>query len=143
MGYVETNCRAPNEKITLRVRKSGFFLFWKWVWGVLGCWLLLIPTISAIKETVIFKTTEYVITDKKVVEKYGCFSIQCDQMGIEKVENVTTQVSFWGRIFNFGDVVIQGTNRNNIYFNDVRNAEQIRNEINKLIFSGEKDEISY
>lgn len=142
MSYVEKNCLVPNEKITLRVQKSKVFLFWAWFWGVLGCWLLLVPIILAIRETIIFNTTEYIITDKKVIEKYGWISVKYDQMGIEKVENVTSRISFWGRLFNFGDVIIQGTNGNDVIFSRVRNTNQIVVEINKLLFDNKTNDLS-
>ena len=51
MAYLENNVISAKENIVLKANKNAIFLVLKWIWGVLGFWLLLIPTISAIKET--------------------------------------------------------------------------------------------
>jgi hypothetical protein len=51
-------------------------------------------------------------------------------MALEKIENITVNSSFWGRIFGYGNVIIQGTNRNNINFNYVKSPEDVRKFIN-------------
>ena len=67
------------------------------------------------------------------MEKYGWISISSDQMKLEKIENTTVNYTFWGRIFNYGEVCIQGTNRNNIYFSNIKNAEKVQKQINELL----------
>ena len=79
-----------------------------------------------------FRTTEYLVTNKRVLEKYGWISTYSDDMPLAKIENITVNYSFWGKIFNFGDVCIQGTNRNNVSFTCIENAEEIKRQINNL-----------
>ena len=133
MSYLKKNVVTSNEKIMIEPKKNPIFLILKWIWGVLGCWLLLIPTFKAIKATIEFCTTEYLVTNKCVMEKYGWISISSDQMKLEKIENITVNYTFWGRIFNYGEVCIQGTNRNNIYFSNIKNAEKVQKQINELL----------
>ena len=132
MGYVEENVIQKNEHIIQIVELHPIRLIFAWIWGVLGFWLLLIPTIKAIKETINYKCTEYVITDKKTIEKYGFVKVLCDEMNLNKIENITINASFWGRIFGYGNVCIQGTNRNNINFICVKDPESVRKTINNL-----------
>ena len=82
------------------------------------------------RDNLYYATTELVLTNKKVIEKYGLVSIHCDEMGLDKIENITVNCSFWGRIFGYGNVCIQGTNRNNINFCGVRKPEVVRKTIN-------------
>ena len=133
MAYLENNVISAKENIVLKANKNSIFLVLKWIWGVLGFWLLLIPTISAIKETVSFYTTEYIVTDSKVYEKYGWISTSTDEMPLSKIENIVVNYTFWGKIFNYGVLSIQGTNRNNITFTNIKNAEQVKRQINELI----------
>jgi len=132
MGYVEENVIQKNEHIIQIVELHPIRLIFAWIWGVLGFWLLLIPTIKAIKETINYKYTEYVITDKKTIEKYGFVKVHCDEMNLNKIENITINASFWGRIFGYGNVCIQGTNRNNINYICVKDPESVRKTINNL-----------
>ena len=95
-------------------------------------WLLLIPTITAIGATVKFCATEYLVTDKNVMEKHGLVSTHTNEMPLEKIENIVVEYTFWGKLFNYGTIRFQGANRNNICFNFVKNAETIKKEINSL-----------
>ncbi|MBO5908081.1 MAG: PH domain-containing protein [Clostridia bacterium] len=80
-----------------------------------------------------FCTTEYLVTDQKVMEKYGWISTHTDEMPLSKIENVVVNYTFWGKIFNYGTVICQGTNRNNVSFYYVKDAESIKKELNELI----------
>lgn len=105
MSYIEDNVLSADEKIITRAVISKVPLFWRWVWGVLGFWLLLVPTIKAIRYTIEYRCTEYVITNNKVIEKTGIVSVRCNEMNLDKMENVTISQSFWGRMFHYGTVV--------------------------------------
>jgi uncharacterized membrane protein YdbT with pleckstrin-like domain len=133
MSYLSEKVLTPGEVEKVKPEKNSIFLVLKWVWGILGCWLLLIPTIQAIKATVEFCTTEYLVTDKRVLEKYGWIATHSDDMPLTKIENITVNYSFWGKIFNFGDVCIQGANRNNVRFTRIKDAETIKKQINNLL----------
>ena len=132
-SYLKDNVVSDKETIVIEPKKNPIFLVASWIWGVLGCWLLLIPTIRAIKATIRFCTTEYLVTDQKVMEKYGWISTHTDEMPLSKIENIVVNYSFWGKIFNYGTVVCQGTNRNNVVFSYVKDAESIKKQINSLI----------
>ena len=60
-------------------------------------------------------------------------SVHCDEMRLEKIENVTINQTFFGRMFNYGNVCIQGANRNNITFSNVKNVNEIKKAINNLL----------
>lgn len=133
MSYLEKNVVGQNESIILRPQKNPIFLTLRWIWGILGCWLLLIPTVKAITATVRYRTTEYLITDKKVMEKNGWISTHTDEMPLTKIENVVVSYTFWGKIFNYGTIIFQGANRNNVRFDYIKNAEALKKQVNDLI----------
>ena len=132
MSYIQDNYIDADEKIIYSPTKSKIPLFWHWVYGILFSWLLLIPTIKAIKYTLAFKYKEYAVTNKKLIEKYGIVNVHCDEMRINRIENVTINKTFWGRLFNYGNICIKGTNRNNINFYGIIDPEAARKEINKI-----------
>lgn len=134
MKYLEQNVITSNEHIIIEPKINKIFLVLKWVWGILGCWLLLIPTISAIIATVKYKTTEYAVTDKRVVEKYGWIATHTDEMPLNKLENVTVTYTFFGKMWNYGTVTFQGANHNNITFSNVKNAEDIKRKLNEIMY---------
>ena len=133
MNYIETNSLVSDEKIRYMPQKCKIPLFWHWVFGILFFWLLLIPLIKAIRYHIEFVTTEYAITDKKVIEKYGLLSVVCDEMKLEKIENVTISKTFWGNVFNYGDLHIQGANRNNVNFSGIKYPEEAKKMIHQML----------
>ena len=133
MGYLMKNVVSSKETVKITPKKNPIFLIFRWIWGVLGCWLLLIPTIKAIKATVNYTTTEYLVTDQKVLEKYGWISTHTDEMSLTKVENIVVNYTFWGKIFNYGTLILQGANNNNISFTTVKDAELIKKQLHELL----------
>ena len=132
-SYLKKKVVGINESIKVPVKINPIIVVLKWIWGVLGCWLLLIPTIQAISATVKFKTTEFLVTDKRVMEKYGWLSTHTDEMPLGKIENITVDYTFWGKILNYGTITFQGANRNNVKFTWVKDAESIKKRINEMI----------
>ena len=57
---------------------------------------------------VTYKTTELAFTNKRVIAKIGFISRQTIEINIAKVESIQVIQSIWGRIFNFGTIVIAG-----------------------------------
>lgn len=139
MSYLMEKVVLPNESVKVKPEKNPIFLILKWVWGVLGFWLLLIPTYYAVKATIEYKTTEYLVTDKRVLEKYGWISTHTDDMPLGKIENVTVDYTFFGKIFNYGTVRIEGANFNDIEFTDIKNAEEIKKAVTTIMYAEEKE----
>ena len=133
MSYLEKNVVSSSETIKITPKKNPIFLILRWIWGVLGCWLLLIPTIKAIKETVRYCTTEYLVTNQKIMEKYGWISTHTDEMPLTRIENIIVNYTFWGKIFNYGTVICKGTNKDNVVFANVKDAESVKKQLNELI----------
>lgn len=124
---------SSKEVVKIKPQKNSIFLVLAWIWGILGCWLIFIPTVKAIIKTVKFCSTEYLITDKNAMEKYGWISTHTDEMPLEKIENIVVNYTFWGKVFNYGNICLQGTNRNNINFTQIKDAESIKKQINDLL----------
>lgn len=77
----------------------------KWAIGILFCWLIA-PLVYAIVETVHFTHTELVLTNRRLIFKRGVVNIKAKDIPLPKVKGVSVQVTFWGRIFNWGVVYI-------------------------------------
>lgn len=63
MSYVKKHIITDNDIIIAKVELSPLRLIIAWILGIFFCWLLFIPTIKAIKISIIFDTTEYYITN--------------------------------------------------------------------------------
>jgi uncharacterized membrane protein YdbT with pleckstrin-like domain len=55
------------------------------------------------------KTTDLVVTDRRVIAKWGLFSIRTIEQRIAKIESIRIEQDLMGRLFNYGTIVIHGT----------------------------------
>jgi len=53
------------------------------------------------------KTNIWIVTNLRVIDEFGVFSINSKESPLDKINNVSYRKPFLGRIFNFGDVHIQ------------------------------------
>lgn len=105
-NYVERNLN-PKESILKNAELHPIHLVMAWIWGIVGCWLLLIPTIIAIRKTIIYLNTELSVTDKRVIGKAGFINSTSLDAPLNKIQNVTVSSGLWGKIFKYGNIEIQ------------------------------------
>jgi uncharacterized membrane protein YdbT with pleckstrin-like domain len=55
------------------------------------------------------RSTELAVTNRRVIFKRGFIRRHTIEMNMDKVESVDVDQSFWGRIFNYGTIVVHGT----------------------------------
>lgn len=79
--------------------------------GIIGLYWLLIAYIK-------FKTSEYAITDRRVLMKTGWIQRNSLEIFLRKLEAINVNQTVPGRIFNYGTLVIIGTGgTEDFYFN--------------------------
>ncbi|MDP9098338.1 MAG: PH domain-containing protein, partial [Verrucomicrobiota bacterium] len=76
--------------------------YWAWL-------LLVLPAGILLSAAVTVKTSELVITDRRVLIKVGFIQRHTFEMFISKIESVAVFQSMLGRLFNYGTVEIRGT----------------------------------
>ncbi len=74
-------------------------------------------------------TTETVVTDKRIIHKYGFIARHTTEMNITKVETVDVIQPFWGRLLNYGTVRAVGTGATWETLPHVAAPLQLRNNI--------------
>ena len=53
-------------------------------------------------------TTELAVTNKRVIAKFGFISRQTIELNVKKVESMQVHQGIFGRMFNYGSLVISG-----------------------------------
>ena len=53
-------------------------------------------------------TTELAITNKRVIAKFGLISRSTIEINLQKIESIQVNQGFFGRIFNYGSIVVSG-----------------------------------
>lgn len=100
MSYVTEHLR-PGEKIILEARITPWAvvgsLVWSWMFAFLPSLFVLLRQMR----------TELGITNRRVIVKAGVLSSTTTETTLDKVQNVTFRQPMFGKIFNYGTVVIQ------------------------------------
>lgn len=55
-----------------------------------------------------YKTTELAFTNKRVIAKFGFIRRRTVELNISKVETIQVEQGVFGRIFNYGSLIISG-----------------------------------
>jgi uncharacterized membrane protein YdbT with pleckstrin-like domain len=68
--------------------------------------LILIPMAIVIRDFLAWWNRQYVITSRRVIQVSGTFNKRVTDSSLEKVNDVKMAQSFFGRVFDFGDLEI-------------------------------------
>lgn len=95
-----------------RIVYLGHISLWP-LWHLIAFGVILVPVgvglILLGIAYVRFKSTELGVTTKRIIVKHGFVSRQTIEINLSKAESVQVDQSVWGRMFNFGTLVISGT----------------------------------
>lgn len=111
-----------------------------WVWGILGFWLLFIPTFKAIKKTIDYFNTELAFTDKRVIGKAGFVNSASLDAPLNKVQSVTVSSDFFGKTFGYGDIEV-ATAGGSVSFHGIKDAEGFKRLLMNQIDEAENAKI--
>ena len=104
-----------------------------WAW-----FLVVIPVGILVSAAVTVRTSELVITDRRVLIKVGFIQRHTFEMFISKIESVAVFQSMLGRVFNYGTVEIRGTGGSAESFATIAEPLPFRDAIQLVQSSSEK-----
>jgi hypothetical protein len=105
--------------------------YWAWL-------LLVIPAGILLSAAVTIRTSELVITDRRVLIKVGFIQRHTFEMFISKIESVAVFQSMLGRLFNYGTVEIRGTGGSSESFATIAAPLPFRDAIQLVQTSSER-----
>lgn len=155
MGYAEQNL-MPDEQIiykanlhwALFLRPTGFLLIAIVLLliasgrsidsdlGFLYCLagiLILISIVSGIGALITYRTTEFALTNKRVIAKTGWLRRRSVELLLQKVESIGVNQSILGRILNFGTITVTGTGGTKEPFNSISAPQELRKCVNAQV----------
>jgi uncharacterized membrane protein YdbT with pleckstrin-like domain len=71
-------------------------------------------------------TSEYAITNKRVIIKVGLISRRTVEMNVQKVESIAVNQSILGRILGYGDITVVGTGASRETFEQISKPIKFR-----------------
>jgi len=118
MGYVESNLMA-GEQVILQTRIHGIVFLPPAVVILLGVGLFMMPVAGLLVLLVGVVmlagawirhwTSEFAVTDRRVIIKVGLISRQTIEINMSKVESVEVRQGILARLLNYGTIVVIGT----------------------------------
>jgi len=72
----------------------------------LGLILMLVPLITMVRDILVWTNRQYIVTNRRVIQISGILDKTVTDSSLEKVNDVKMVQSFWGRMFNYGDIQI-------------------------------------
>jgi len=96
------------------------------IWFLVALLLLVWPFIAR-------RSTELAITDKRLIAKYGVISTQSIEIRFDKIETVRVKQGLFGRMLNYGDIVVTGTGSTFDPIRNISNAKNFRNALNQAM----------
>jgi uncharacterized membrane protein YdbT with pleckstrin-like domain len=120
MSYVDQSL-IPNETVTFRTRLHPIVFASPAVvallavallaYGVNGLagFLFLVALILGLMKLLVYRSSEFAVTNKRVIIKVGVFRRRTLEMLLSKVEAIAVTQGIMGRIFGCGSIVVTGT----------------------------------
>jgi len=116
-SYVDNNLLAE-EKVLHRAHTSLWSLAPMILLGVLLL-VLVVGLFFLIAAWIRYRTTEFAVTDRRIIAKTGLMSRRTVEMFLDKVESLNVEQSVPGRIFGYGTVTIRGTGATSETFGNI------------------------
>jgi len=105
---------------------SSFYLC---TWGI----ILLYAVLLALQAAIIMFTTEFAVTNRRIIAKTGFIRRHTLEMFLHKVESVRVNQNVLQRLLNFGSVTVTGTGGTRESFKAIVDPVGVRGAINQVI----------
>ncbi len=119
MGYVEDSL-ISGEQVTYRAELH-------WIVFVSLKALLTLFILPLIERA----TSEFAVTNRRVIIKVGLISRRTVELKLEKIESIGVDQSIPGRIFGYGTIVVKGTGGTNEPFRGIARPLEFRKAVNE------------
>ena len=123
-SYVDGNLLAQ-EKVLYRAHTSLWSLMPMLLLGVLLL-VIIVGLFILIAAWIKYKTTEFAVTDRRVIAKTGLISRRTVEMFLDKVESLNVDQTIPGRMFDYGTVTIRGTGATSEPFGSISAPMELR-----------------
>ena len=108
MGSFVQGTLGKDEKIIVEGRVSGWALVPSIIIGMITIPLVGLGIIIILSAVFTYISTELAVTNKRVVAKTGFIKRSTIELNLSKVESIQVHQGLFGRILNYGSLVVSG-----------------------------------
>jgi uncharacterized membrane protein YdbT with pleckstrin-like domain len=149
MSYIEKNLMI-GERIMYRAKLHWIVFLWPIIWFVVAVLSLtkygnteggkilagifiLLAIIMGIGSQIKYSTSEFGITNKRVIVKVGFIRRNSIEVLLSKVEGIQVNQGILGRILGYGSIVVSGTGGTKDPFRKISNPFEFRKKAQEQI----------
>ena len=147
MSYIEKNL-MNGENILYRARLHWVVFFWPVIWFVVaivffsrggdvavtvGRLFILIGIAKAISSYISFSTSEFAVTNQRVIAKVGFIRRNSLEVLLGKIEAIQVNQDILGRILGYGSITVSGTGGTRDQFHNISDPLELRRKIQEQI----------
>lgn len=130
MSYIDKSL-APDEQIVCRGKWPT--IYWIGAWAMLiFLGILIVGIFMFIAAAVRMSTTQWAVTDRRIVLKRGWLNVRTQELATESVEGVQLVQSIWGKLFGYGRIAVTGTGDALIVFPPMAHPIAFRRAIEQM-----------
>ena len=122
---------VPGLLLTLVVLAGGVGMFW--VYEPVAIALLVVGVLIGAVQYVKYVSSEFAVTDARVLIKVGWIRRRSIELLISKVESIVVDQGITGRILGYGTVVITGTGGTREAFDGIASPLELRERVQAQI----------
>ena len=121
---------SKGEKVISTLRMSKWSQVAPYVIGIaLAPVTLGISLVLPLWSTISYLTTEFSITNKRVLRKKGWIVRKTDELFINKIDGLDVDQGIQGRILGFGNLIFTGTGTQKVIFNMIPNPLKAKTDL--------------
>jgi uncharacterized membrane protein YdbT with pleckstrin-like domain len=142
-----------DEKVVLVIRPHWILLFWPVLFFVaamaagilIGGYGYIIPLVFACfagYRIIERNRNIWAVTDLRVIDEYGVLSHNSKESPLDKINNVSFNQTFWGRLFGYGNVQIQtAAEIGSTTYHNVEKPKELKDTITQMQEDYKKSQI--
>jgi uncharacterized membrane protein YdbT with pleckstrin-like domain len=116
---------------------AGTFAFSQGL-GVLAAILIVVAALPLLAVHVTYTSSEFAVTDKRVIIKVGWIRRRTLETMLGKVENIGVDQTVYGRLLDFGTITVTGTGGTKEAFADIANPLEFRRQVQAHVSAAEE-----
>jgi uncharacterized membrane protein YdbT with pleckstrin-like domain len=107
MSYIDDSL-IEGERVIHRARVSWWSQFGLVLLGLVTL-VVVIGLVFLVAAWIKVRSTEIAITNRRIIAKFGFVQRRTIEINIEQVEALRVEQGFWGRMLNYGTIIVSGT----------------------------------
>jgi len=146
MSYIDKNL-LNGENVIYRAKLHWIVFKWSIIWLILailffmhggdaaaiGGWCILFAILAGIASIINYSTSEFGITNKRVIVKYGFIRRKSLEVLFTKVEGIQVDQGILARILGYGSITVGGTGGTKDPFHRISNPFEFRRKAQEQI----------